>query len=150
MSKLRHPKKCYVHDIGFFSVPKGHRIIYPYISKWLTASTWTQDLIYYYVLYGLHFLDTQRQLEGSYKTGSVRPSVHPSACLDIGIVSLVFPKFWHGARNLYELVHGRAGFSGKKIFRQKLGKQTKNGPKTGYFEFFEKFWYLIFTEFVLQ
>ena len=66
MSKLRHPKKCYAQDIGFSSVPKGCRIIYPYISKWVTASVWTKDLIYYYILNGRHFLDPQQWLGESY------------------------------------------------------------------------------------
>ena len=54
----------------------------------------------------------------------------------------VFSKFWHGARNPYEVVHDRAGFPGKKILPQKLGKWTKNGPKTGFFEFIEKLGHL--------
>ena len=136
MSKLRHPKKCYVQGIGFFSVSEGHRIIQPYISKWLTASIWTQDLIYYYVLYGLNFLDTHQQLEGSYKTGSVRPSVYPSVCLSIGIVSFVFSKFWHGARNLYEVVRGRAGFSEKNFFAPKTGKMDQEWAKNRVFSIY--------------
>ena len=32
----------------------------------------------------------------------------------------------------------RARFSGKSFFPKKLGKWTKNGPKTGFFEFIEK------------
>ena len=46
----------------------------------------------------------------------------------------------HGARNQYEVVLDRPGFSRKKNFLiQKLGKWkwTKNGPKTGFFEFIE-------------
>ena len=40
----------------------------------------------------------------------------------LGIVSLVFSNFLHGARNPYEVVCDRAGFSGKKSsLRQKLG-----------------------------
>ena len=46
--------------------------------------------------------------------------------------------YWHGARNLYDVVRERAG-SGKNILPPKLGKWTKNGPKTGFFEFIEKF-----------
>ena len=56
----------------------------------------------------------------------------------LGIVSLVFSKVWHGARNPYEVVHDRAGFSKRKILLSKLGKWTKNGPKIGLFEAFEK------------
>ena len=51
--------------------------------------------------------------------------------------SLVFSEFWHGARNPYEAVLGRAGFSVKKIFVRK--NEPQNGPKTGFFEFIEKF-----------
>ena len=56
----------------------------------------------------------------------------------LGIVSLVFSKFWHGARNLYEILFDRAGFSGK-IF---LSRKLENGPRMGQnrlFEFIEKF-----------
>ena len=55
------------------------------------------------------------------------------------MVSLVFSKFWHGSRNPYEVVQDRAGFSGEKNFFSKIGKITKNGPKTGFFKFIEKF-----------
>ena len=44
---------------------------------------------------------------------------------------------------------GELDFLGKIFLPQKLGKWTKNGSKTGFFEFIEKFWSLIFTEFVL-
>ena len=40
-------------------------------------------------------------------------------------------------------------FLRKIVLPQKLGKWTKNGPKTGFFEFIEKFQSLMFTEFVL-
>ena len=42
-------------------------------------------------------------------------------------------KFWHGARNLYEVVCDKAEFSRKNFLPSKLGKFTKNGPKTGFF-----------------
>ena len=64
------------------------------------------------------------------------PSALLSRCF---LGSLLFSKFWHGARNLYQVVHDRARFSWKKIFPQKLGKWTKNGPKTGFFNLFYKF-----------
>ena len=57
----------------------------------------------------------------------------------LGIVSVVFSKFCHGARNLYEVVLDRAGFFGKYFLPQKLGKWTKIGQKQGFFEFIEKF-----------
>ena len=56
-----------------------------------------------------------------------------------GIVPLVFSKFLHGARNLYQVVRERAGFSGKILFAPKFRNWTKNGPKAGFFEFIEKF-----------
>ena len=61
-----------------------------------------------------------------FKINSVHPSsVHPSVCLGIGIVSLVFFRFWHGARNQYGVVHDRARFSRKKIFAQKTGNRDQ-------------------------
>ena len=53
---------------------------------------------------------------------------------------IVFSKFWHGARNLYGILCDKAWFSWKKKnLLQKLSKWTKNVPKTGFFEFIEKF-----------
>ena len=40
------------------------------------------------------------------------------------ILSLVFSKFWLGARNQYEVVLDRVGFSGKK-FTSKIGKMDQ-------------------------
>ena len=58
----------------------------------------------------------------------------------LGIVSLVFLKFWHGARNPYEAVRDRARFPRKKFFLPpKIGKLTRNGPKTGFFNLLENF-----------
>ena len=68
----------------------------------------------------------------------VCPSFRPSFCLCgrfLGIASLVFSKFWHGARNPYEVVRDRGRFSGKTFFP----KIWENGPKTGFFEFIERF-----------
>ena len=39
-------------------------------------------------------------------------SIRLSACF-LGIVSLVFSKFLHGARNVSKVARDRAGFSGK-------------------------------------
>ena len=44
----------------------------------------------------------------------------------LGIVSLVFAKFWHGARNPYEVLRIFWEF----FLLPKLGKYNKNGPKT--------------------
>ena len=48
-----------------------------------------------------------------------------------------------------KLYEAELDFLGKIVLPQKLGKWTKNGPKTGFFEFIEKFQSLTFTEFVL-
>ena len=55
----------------------------------------------------------------------VCPSFRLSGSL-LGTVLLVFSKFWHGARNLYEVVRDRAGFSRKCFLLQKLGEWIKN------------------------
>ena len=54
----------------------------------------------------------------------------------LGIVSLVFSKFWRNARNPYEVVRDRAEFSREKNF---CPKNWENEPKTGFFEYIEKF-----------
>ena len=54
-------------------------------------------------------------------------------------ILLFFSKFWHGARNPYEVVCDRARFSRKKNFPNNSKKWTKNGPNTGFFDFIEKF-----------
>ena len=57
----------------------------------------------------------------------------------LGIVSLVFSKFWHGARNPYEFVYDRAGFSTIFFFfPPKIWKRTKTGLETVFFELIEK------------
>ena len=69
---------------------------------------------------------------------SVLPSFHLSFSLPgcfLGIVSLVFSKFWHGARNPSVT---EPEFSEKNFLPQKLGKWIKNEPKTGFFSFTEK------------
>ena len=45
------------------------------------------------------------------------------------MVSLVFSKFWHGARNPREVVHDRAGFSRKKSFCPKNWKMRQKWAK---------------------
>ena len=60
-------------------------------------------------------------------------SFYLSGCF-LGIVSLFFSKFWHGARNQYEVVCDGAGFSGKKKF---CLKNWENGPKKGQKRFFK-------------
>ena len=68
---------------------------------------------------------------------SFRSFILLSGCF-LGIISSAFSKFWHNARNPYEVVCNRARFSWKKILTPKLGKWTKNGPKKGFFEYIEK------------
>ena len=84
---------------------------------------------------------------------SVHPSFRPSFHL-LGnfteTVSLIFSKFWHGARNSYEVVHDRAGFSGKKFFAYKSGKIGPKRAKNRVFSIYWKIWSLIFAEFDLQ
>ena len=65
-------------------------------------------------------------LNGPIKQGlSVLLSVLPSVQVFLGIVSLVYSEFWHGARNPFEVVHDRARLSGKNCFASEL----ENGPK---------------------
>ena len=63
---------------------------------------------------------------------------------------LVFSEFWHGARNPYEVVRDRTGFSGKHFFAQKFGKMDQKWAKNRVFKIYWKIWSLIFTEFALQ
>ena len=66
---------------------------------------------------------------------SFRPSVLPSVQAFLWIVSLTFSKFWHDARNPYEVARDKARFF-RKCFclPQKLGKWTQNGSKTDLFK----------------
>ena len=64
---------------------------------------------------------------------SVHPSVSPSACHFLGTVSLVFSKFWHGARNLFDVVSDRTGFSRKKTFAPKIQKIDQKWAKNRVF-----------------
>ena len=63
----------------------------------------------------------------------------------LGIVSLIFSKFWHGARIPCEVVHDSAGFLGKFFLPQKLGKWAKSRV----FSIYWKIWSLILAEFDL-
>ena len=66
--------------------------------------------------------------------GSTRLCVLPSFLLSrrfLGSLSLVFSEFWHNARNPYE--------DGVTVLPQNLAKWTKNGPKTGFLKFIERF-----------
>ena len=71
------------------------------------------------------------------------PSFRSSVCRErfLGIVSLVFLKFWPGARNPYEVVRDSRIFQKKSFCPQirKMEKWSKNEPETGFFEFIVKF-----------
>ena len=65
-------------------------------------------------------------------------SFHSSFCLSghfLGIVSFVFSKFWHDARNPYEVVCDSQIFQ-KKHFAQKIGKM---GQKQGFLNILKNF-----------
>ena len=62
-----------------------------------------------------HFWTPSISGMGPIKQGlSVLPSFRLSWHF-LGLVSLIFFKFWHGARNLYEVVHDKAKFPRKSI-----------------------------------
>ena len=92
--------------------------------------------------------------KGPMKWGlSVHPSFRPSFHLSRNfpkIVSLIFFKFWHGARNSYEVVLERDGFSGKIFFAYKMGKMGPKRAKNRAFSIYWKIWSLIFAEFDLK
>ena len=77
----------------------------------------------------------------------VFPSFHRPFCLAfrlsgrfLGIVLLVFSKFWCGARNPYKVVHGRAGFFRKNFFVPKTGKMDQKWhKKQGFLNLFRNF-----------
>ena len=80
----------------------------------------------------------------------VCPSFCPSFCPSIllsghflGILSLVFSKFWHGARNPYEVVQGQY------FCDSKIGKMDQKWAKNRIFWIYWTIWLLIFTEFIL-
>ena len=98
-------------------------------------------------------LDPWRWPEVFYKIGSVRPYVLTSVLTFVllsrhflGIVSLDFPKIWHGARNSYEAVRDRAGFSEKICFCPKIWKKDPKWARRAFFICW-KIWSLIFVEF---
>ena len=66
--------------------------------------------------------------EGSYKIGSVHPSLLPSVLvLDLGIGSLDFSEFWHGTRNHYEVLHSSPIFLEKLFCPHNWGNRSKIG-----------------------
>ena len=74
----------------------------------------------------LHFVSLGGGSGGSYEIGSAVRRF-------LGIVSLDFSKFWHGARNPYEVVRDIAGFSRKFFLALKIGKMDRKWAKKGFF-----------------
>ena len=69
------------------------------------------------------------------------PSILPSAqTFFLRLYHWFFPNFGMALETNMKLCV-TAGFSGKNFLLPKLGKWIKNGPKTGFFEFMEKFSY---------
>ena len=99
-------------------------------------------ILFFHLFYDLILFGLQVVARGSFKIGSVPPSILLSDLLSYlsksfhGIVSLFFSKFWHGARIPWEVVCDRAGFLGKNFFAPKIGKM---GQKQGFFNLLESF-----------
>ena len=98
------------------------------------------------------FLDPWWYLEGSYKIGSVCPSVLPSVCLPIllsfrpsvsghffKIVSLTFSKFWHGTRDPYKVVRDSWIFQENFFCPKNWENGLKMTQKQVFFKFIGKF-----------
>ena len=62
------------------------------------------------------------------------------------LLTLTFSKFWHGARNPYEIVGDRARFSRKVVFAPKIRKMDPKWAKNRVFLIYGKIYSLIFTE----
>ena len=64
----------------------------------------------------------------SNQNGNQSLSIVPSWCLFrcfLGIGSLGFSEFWHGASNPYHVVRVRAGFFRKTFFAPKIGETDR-------------------------
>ena len=57
------------------------------------------------------------------------PESSPKSEHFLGIVTLAFSEFWHGARNPYEVVCDRDGFFRKDFFALKIGKMDQKWAK---------------------
>ena len=79
----------------------------------------------YFANYFIEPLAVARRVVLNRVCPSFRQSFHLSWYF-LGIVSLIFSKFWHGGRILCEVVHGRSRFSGKIFFTTRIGRM---GPK---------------------
>ena len=69
---------------------------------------------------------------------SILPSFHLLRRF-LGIVLSGFYKFWHGARNPYEVVRDRTGFRRKICPAPQIEKMNEKWTKNMVFEFIEKF-----------
>ena len=80
-------------------------------------------------IFAYHFRTPGGNRKGLIKQGlSVLSSVLLSRRF-LRIVLLFFSEFWRVARNPYEVVRDRNGFSGKKFFAQKFGKMDQKWAK---------------------
>ena len=96
-----------------------------------TDCAFAEQIVYFLVVLLFHIcylLDPWPWPEGSYKLGSVCPSVL------LGIGSLVFSESKHGVRGPFGVVPDRAGILKKKIYFC-----PQNGSIIGFFEFIGKF-----------
>ena len=87
-------------------------------------------------------MDPSGSWKGSYEIRSVHPSVCPSVFLSrhfLGIVYLVFSKFWHGTRNPYEVVWQSWNLQKKIFLPRKSGKWAKNGSKQDFLNLLKNF-----------
>ena len=67
-----------------------------------------------------------------YEIGSVHPSILTAFSWN-DMYDCFFSKFWHGARNPYEVVHDTAGFFLKKFFAPEIGKADQKWAKNRIF-----------------
>ena len=95
-----------------------------------------------------YLLDPRPRPEGSYKIGSVLPSVRPSFCLSVSFLrigSLVFSETQHGVRVPCIVTCDRAGFYGKNPHRTKMTKNGQKGPQNWVFGLFKKIMSLVLS-----
>ena len=86
----------------------------------------------------LIFIGGPPALAGRVLWNRVCPSFRPSVCPGVFLewYHKFFSKFWHDARNPYEVVRDRAGFSRRNFFAPKIGKM---GQKQGFFNILKNY-----------
>ena len=96
----------------------------------MSVYIWKSHVIQFlWQFFAYHFWTPGGNRKGLIKQGlSVLSSVLLSRRF-LRIVSLFFSEFWRVARNPYEVVRDRNGFSGKKFFAQKFGKMDQKWAK---------------------